>query len=45
MKTIWTGLQNLAYVIRLNSDRILYVLTVAVALFTGGYIGALFWSH
>lgn len=45
MKSVQVAFQNLIYVISLNSDRILYVLTVAAALGFGGFIGSLFWAH
>lgn len=42
MKNILGALRSIAFAIRLNSDRILAVLTVIVALFFGAYLGTLF---
>lgn len=41
MQTIQQGYRGLGLILNLNWDRILYVFTIAFALFLGAYIGSL----
>ncbi|WP_261384569.1 hypothetical protein [Vannielia litorea] len=42
MQTMTEGYQSLSLIVRLNSDRLLYVATIATALGGGAWIGSLF---
>ena len=42
MQTIQTGYRGLSLLMMLNSDRLLYAATLAVALAAGAYIGSHF---
>ena len=41
MQTLQDGYRGLNLILNLNWDRVLYVFTIAVALFAGAFIGSL----
>ena len=41
MQTMQDGIQSLRFLVTLNWDRLLYVFTIAVALWLGAFVGTL----